>query len=225
MNWRYVGLGAGIVVGLLAVVFLTLPERNRVVAKGPMNTGHEALACQDCHLPVRGTAAQQVSANVYHWIGLRNSTIGFGSEDVASATCLDCHERPEDRHPISRFLEPRFAEERQHIKAHACVSCHTEHHGVRVTLATIGYCTHCHQDTALEEDPISPTHEELVRQASWNTCLQCHDFHGNHVWTTPLSIDEGVPEEEIWRYFKGGPSPYGDEKIVEPSRTRKESEP
>ena len=179
-HWRLVGLFAGVALALLLVGLLTFPEQSWQVAKGPMNAGHEELSCQSCHTPVEGTAAQQVSSQVYHWLGLRETAIGFGSHDVDSQDCLGCHERPEDRHPVSRFLEPRFAEVRQHIKAQHCITRHAEHQGKRVTLDTIGYCTHCHQDTELRNDPISPTHSELVRSASWNTCLQCHDFHGNH---------------------------------------------
>lgn len=219
VHWRYVGIVTGVAAGLLLVGILVFPERSTLVAKGPMNTGHEGLACQECHITVKGSSAQQLSANIHHWLGLRESTIGFGSMDVGNPACLECHDRPEDRHPISRFLEPRFAEERQHIQAHMCVTCHTEHQGVRVTRPTTGFCIHCHQDTALEDDPIFPSHEELVRSESWNTCLQCHDFHGNHVWKTPVSLDKGVTEEQIWDYFQGGPSPYGDEKYVEPSKT------
>ena len=165
IHWRYVGAVIGVVLGLALVGFLVFPERSALVAKGPMNTGHEGLACQECHTTVRGSAAQQLSSNVYHWLGLRESTIGFGSEDVESAACLDCHERPDDRHPISRFFEPRFAEVRKDLAAHMCVTCHTEHQGVRVTQPTIGFCTYCHQDTSLEDDPISPTHAELVRNS------------------------------------------------------------
>ena len=225
VNWRYAGLVAGAALGLLLVGLLIFPERSSLVAKGPMNTGHEGMACQECHAPVPGTAAQQFSSNVHHWLGLREHATGFGSQDVGSAICLDCHERPDDRHPISRFLESRFADQRQHIAAHTCIACHTEHHGMRVTRPTTGFCTHCHQDTSLEEDPISPTHEELVQTESWTTCLQCHDFHGNHVRTTPVSLDEGVPEEQVWDYFLGGPSPYGDEKHADASSTRISTEP
>ena len=94
-----------------------------------------------------------------------------------------------------------------------------------MTQPTIGFCTHCHQDTSLEDDPITPTHVELVRRGSWNTCLQCHDFHGNHVRDTPLRLEEGVPEALILEYFLGGPSPYGDEKRVEPSSTGEGGDP
>lgn len=215
-HWRLVGLFAGVALALLLLGLLTFPEQSRQVARGPMNTGHEELSCQSCHTPVEGTAAQQVSSQVYHWLGLRETAIGFGSHDVDSQDCLGCHERPEDRHPVSRFLEPRFAEARQHIKAQHCITCHTEHQGKRVTLDTIGYCTHCHQDTELRNDPIYPTHGELVRSASWNTCLQCHDFHGNHKMTTPHDIADGVSEQRVWDYFHGGPSPYSSEKFAVP---------
>ena len=155
---------AGIVVGVLVLGFLSVPERNSLVARGPMNTGHEALSCQECHVTAEGTLPQQVSSRVYHWLGLRKSAISFGSEDVTSKICLECHEREDDRHPISRFLEPRFSEARQNIKAYDCITCHTEHQGKRITLSTIGYCTNCHQDTSLEVDPITPTHVELGAQ-------------------------------------------------------------
>ncbi len=224
IQWRNLGLLVGIAAGLLMLAFLTYPERNSLVAKGPMNTGHEGLGCEQCHVPVKGTAAQQVSSNVYYWLGLRNKTIGFGSKDVESGDCIDCHERPDDRHPISRFLEPRFAEARKHIRAYECVACHTEHQGKRVTLSTIGYCTHCHQDTELKNDPIFPTHADVIRSKSWNTCLQCHDFHGNHKMITPTRLDDGVSEDRIWRYFEGGPSPYSSEKFVEPRAAREGDE-
>ena len=222
VHWRYFGIVLGILFGLMLVGFLVFPGRSALVARGPMNTGHEELACQECHSAVQGTAAQQLSANVYYWLGLRESTIGFGSRDVDNDACTDCHQRPDDRHPVSRFLEPRFADQRKHLAAHMCVTCHTEHFGLRVTLQTTGYCVHCHQDTVLEDDPVSPSHEELVRRQAWNTCLQCHDFHGNHIRTTPVSLDEAVSESRIRNYFEGGPSPYGEEKYMESYRTRGE---
>ena len=211
-------MATGLLTGFALVGFLILPQRSHQLAKGPMNTGHEGIGCQECHVAVNGTLAQQFSSEVHYWLHLRESSIGFGSQDVGSAACIDCHERPDDRHPISRFLEPRFSEARQHIKAHTCITCHTEHRSARVTQTTIGFCVHCHQDTALDDDPISPTHEELVGKASWNTCLQCHDFHGNYIRTTPSTLEDGVSESEIWIYFNGGPSPYGTDKLVESSK-------
>jgi len=217
---RNIGLVIGVALGLLLVAFLVYPKRNALVAKGPMNAGHEALGCEQCHTPVKATPAQQVSANIYYWLGLRRKTIGFGSKPVDTDDCIDCHERPNDRHPVSRFLEPRFADARKHIKAYDCIACHAEHQGKRVTLPTLGYCMHCHQDTELSDDPILPTHAAIIRGNSWNSCLQCHDFHGNHMRDTPTRIQDAVSESELWRYFHGGASPYSAEKFVYPSDTR-----
>ena len=183
-----------------------------------MNVGHEGFDCHECHKPAPGNRAQQLSANVYQWLGLRASSLAFGSQDVASGSCLDCHERPNDRHPISRFLEPRFAEARRELGVQACMGCHLEHRGVRVTAPSIGYCALCHGDTELREDPIRPTHGELVRTDAWNTCLACHDFHGNHEMTTPTSLQDGVAEERIRAYFAGAPSPYSKTKQVKARR-------
>lgn len=221
--WKHAGLLVGTVSGVLCILLLTFPQRNSLMAKGPMNIGHEDLDCQECHLPARGTLAQQFSSNVYHWLGLREAALSFGSEDVASGACLDCHERPDDRHPISRFLEPHFAEARRQLKVQDCTTCHAEHQGKRVTLATIGYCVHCHQDTALAEDPILPTHAELVRDEFWNSCLQCHDFHGNHKRDTPALLADGISEARIWAYFDGAPSPYSSEKRHEPFKKKPEA--
>lgn len=222
---RKVGLCAGVALGLLLVFALIYPKRSSLVAKGPMNAGHETLGCEQCHVPVKGTPAQQISANIYQWLGLRQKSIGFGSKLVESADCIDCHDRPDDRHPISRFLDPHFAEARRHIKVYECVACHTEHQGKRVTLPTIGYCTHCHQDTELHDDPIFPTHADLVQNEEWNTCLQCHDFHGNHIMDTPVRLEDGVSEDAVWKYFSGAiESPYSDEKHYQALESREPEE-
>ena len=57
-QWRVTGMVIGSATGLFLVGFLVYPDRSALVAKGPMNTGHEELACQDCHLVVEGTVAQ-----------------------------------------------------------------------------------------------------------------------------------------------------------------------
>ena len=210
--WKHLGLAIGAVVGALWLASLSLPERSDWVARGPMNTGHERLACPECHLPAPGTVAQQFSANVYDWMGLRERSSEFGSQDVDSQVCLDCHRRPDDRHPVSRFLEPHFVEARHQIGVHECTACHAEHHGKRVTLPTMGFCVHCHGDTALQDDPIVPTHAALVQAESWHTCLQCHDFHGNHHRQTPTRLADGVAEARVRAYFDGAPSPYSTVK-------------
>ena len=205
-------MATGACAGGLWLLLLTFPQRSELVAKGPMNVGHEGFDCHECHAPAPGNRAQQLSANVYQWIGLRASSVAFGSQDVASGACLECHERPNDRHPISRFLEPRFGEARRKLGVQQCMGCHLEHRGVRVTLPGIGYCALCHGDTELREDPIQPTHAELVYTEAWNTCLACHDFHGNHEMTTPMRLEDGVSEERVRAYFAGAPSPYSKAK-------------
>ena len=221
---RKIGICVGIALGVILVSALIYPKRSSLVAKGPMNTGHETLACDQCHIPVNATPAQQVSANIYRLLGLRRNSIGFGSKLVESAECVDCHDRPDDRHPISRFLEPHFAEARRHIKVYECAACHAEHQGKRVTLPTIGYCVHCHQDTAIHDDPILPTHADLVQNDDWQTCLQCHDFHGNHIRDTPVRLQDGISESAIWQYFNGETdSPYSDEKRHKARQSRQDT--
>ena len=56
-----------------------------------MNTAHEEHNCRDCHILIEGTVTQVFVSNVYYWLGLRESAIGFGSEDMASESCLECH--------------------------------------------------------------------------------------------------------------------------------------
>lgn len=52
---QHLGLTIGAVVGLACVVLLQWPGWEHLHTKGPMNTGHAMLACQDCHQPVPGT--------------------------------------------------------------------------------------------------------------------------------------------------------------------------
>ena len=209
-TWKYLGLAIGTSVAAWWLALLTFPQPHVMVAKGPLTPGHDRIACQDCHLPAPGTRAQQLSSNVYHWLGLRRSALAFGSQDVDSDACLYCHHRPDDRHPISRFFEPRFVKARRDLGVQSCIACHTEHQGKRVTVANTGYCAYCHEDTALQADPIEPyTHAELVAAESWRTCLQCHDFHGNHrEMETATRLADGVPEQRVHAYFAGAPSPY-----------------
>jgi hypothetical protein len=178
-------------------------------AKGPMNTGHGKLACGACHKNAPGSFRQQIQANLRHALGWREVPALFGRLPVGNADCLACHERPNDRHPVYRFLEPRFSQARETLRPHQCVSCHAEHQGRRVTLAAIDYCVNCHKDTRLKKDPIDVPHADLIVRKQWDSCLGCHDFHGNHIMQTEKSVDKRTPAEKIRAYFDGGSSPYG----------------
>ncbi|KAG1658096.1 hypothetical protein GQR58_023141 [Nymphon striatum] len=149
---------------------------------GPLNTGHEALACNECHEEADGSIRQQIQANLNYLLGAREKHVAFNYESPTNTDCLACHQRENDNHPIYRFNEPRFREAREALSPQHCVSCHQEHKGVRVTSAPDN-CKHCHEELIVKEDPLDVSHQQLVDEKRWDTCLQCHDFHGGHVQT------------------------------------------
>jgi hypothetical protein len=172
-----------------------------------MNVGHEHLECASCHRPAPGTTRQQLQANVRTSLGLRATYVDFGMRAVGNADCRSCHDRPDDRHPVHRFLEPRFADARAALSPQTCTSCHGEHTGRRATVEADA-CKHCHDDLEIANDPVQPTHAALVAAAEWPTCLGCHDFHGNHDATPPTALEAAIPPAMIQRYLAGGADPY-----------------
>ncbi|MEZ4399329.1 MAG: cytochrome c3 family protein [Kofleriaceae bacterium] len=205
---RRVGFAAGASAAAAALLVLTSAAGAHLHAAGPMNTGHGALACASCHVAAPGTVRQQVQAAVGRWLGTRASDVDVGFRDVDNHACTSCHERVDDRHPVARFLEPRFAAQRATLAPHQCVSCHAEHRDARVTVADTGYCRNCHQDLALAHDPLDVSHASLVAGEQWETCLRCHDFHGNHEYNVPTRLADAPSAERVRAYFRGGESPY-----------------
>jgi hypothetical protein len=206
-----IGYLVGTALSIVVAIIISLPGEKTLLAKGAMNTGHEALNCYSCHLVAPGTTRQQLQAKVKYLIGVRKENVNFGYLPVSNEACLDCHARPNDRHPVSRFLEPRFAKAREAIKPHECISCHAEHNHKRVT-SSATYCVECHQNLKVKTETITPTHEQLVAEKNWSSCLMCHDFHGNHVREVPKDLNKGINLEKIAQYFDGAPSPYSDKK-------------
>jgi hypothetical protein len=49
----------GIVASATIAAIVVIPEAVRFHAKGPPNTGHDALACSDCHKDAPGTMRQR----------------------------------------------------------------------------------------------------------------------------------------------------------------------
>jgi ferredoxin-NADP reductase/bacterioferritin-associated ferredoxin len=190
-------------------LFLLMPGLQDLRPHGHPNVGHEKLECVACHAESAGSTRQTLQAKVKHALGLRATGAVLGTQPVTSATCIQCHANPDDRHAPNRFLEPRFQQARAETGAHQCVSCHREHSAARVTAAHPGYCASCHQDLKVKEDRTSPSHDVLVRQKRWDTCLQCHDYHGNHRWNAPLTLQDAATLQSLQRYLKGGASPYG----------------
>lgn len=208
----------GMCIGLMATVatytVLSLPASEDLLSLGPMNTGHEDLECADCHTKAPGSALEQMQANFMHIIGQRSNPVEFGHEDVDTKKCQGCHDRPNDRHPTYRFKETRFADARADLDATQCESCHLEHNGKRLTLSMqqTTYCKNCHEDLVIKDDPLDVSHAELIKQERWSTCLQCHDFHGNHFMKTAEVISDTISLTQIQSYFEGGESPYGKRK-------------
>jgi Cytochrome c3 len=206
---------SGIFLGLLSATLLlghyATDTTQKSLQHGPMNTGHEKLLCEDCHTKTEGSLRQQLQAKIKFSLGQRKTDICMGTNPVNNAACVNCHSRPNDRHPAARFEEPRFAQARVAIQPTECKSCHQEHKGVRVVGAS-DYCSNCHQDTKLENDPLDVPHAQLIQSKNWKTCLQCHDFHGNHIAKTPTFLKDTIPNAFIEAYFKGGKSPYSENK-------------
>lgn len=213
---QWIGFGVGVFLTLVTYTVLSLPSNEEMLSLGPMNTGHEDLSCQSCHTPAKGNAFQQVQANIMYALNMRKTEADFGTENVDTKKCLECHDRANDRHPLHRFKEPRFAEARKNLNITACEGCHLEHNGVRITQVNVGYCENCHGDTEMKNDPLEVSHKELIEKEMWSTCLQCHDFHGNHVYHAAESMKDTIPLTVIREYFDGGTSPYADVKKYYP---------
>ncbi|HYE36302.1 cytochrome c3 family protein [Methylocaldum sp.] len=207
-----IGFIAGLAGGAAALAALLAPSQERWHVRGPMNTGHEALRCESCHKSAPRSLRQQVQASVRYWVGLRKTLDDFGYLGVTNDICLGCHDRPNDRHTVFRFCEPRFAEARAKLQPQLCVSCHLEHRGRRVTLSMTTYCEVCHRETKLRKDPLDISHANLIALNQWESCLGCHDFHGNHIMKVRKVVAEGLPTAEIRNYFAGAPSPYAKTK-------------
>ena len=176
----------------LSVFATTNPVLKKSLAHGPIQVGHKEIQCLSCHQRDDTTWRQQIQANVQYALGHRKAAVDFGYLPVTSTQCLDCHQRPNERHPIYRFREPRFAEAVEKIKATSCLGCHTEHTAER-SFAAVEFCAACHNDLKLSNDPLDVSHEILAKDKKWETCLGCHDFHGNHRQRTPKLLIDAAP--------------------------------
>lgn len=206
---RFKAYVAGALLALLPLLLL-LPAQEGTRPHGHPNVGHEKLKCVSCHQETSASTRQTFQAKVKHSLGLRQTGAVMGMQAVTSATCIQCHANPDDRHATNRFLEPRFEKARAETGAQLCVSCHREHSAARVTAPTAGYCVSCHSDMKVKNEKITPTHDFLVRNKRWDACLQCHDYHGNHnKWSTPLRLQDAATLDRLDKYLQGGPSVYG----------------
>lgn len=217
---RRLAYAAGLAAAFLPLLLLA-PALATFVPNDVHNPGHEKLECDDCHREAPGTVRQQLQAKTKHLLGLRPDGAEFGKHAVGNAACIGCHDNPDDRHPAHRFLEPRFEAARRTLAPQNCVSCHREHTGTRISRTDARFCASCHADTKVKDDPATPTHAALIRDKRWDTCLACHDFHGNHHFEPPRDLKDAISPDAIATYLETGPSPYG-ERVVK-ARTPEDS--
>jgi hypothetical protein len=212
----------GLIVAVMGIVTLLLPGNESWHAAGPLNIGHGNVDCNECHTPAPGSFVGQAFNNMLDAVGLNESETYFIYEPAGNEQCLACHENPEDRHPVAKFMKPKFARARQTAGVQFCVSCHREHLGVRASVA-LRVCQNCHVDTVVEDDPLDIPHKTLIDDERWETCLGCHDFHGNHERKVPEIMSQMLTEEQIQRYLDGGKSPYGYRRltVIQTMRLRK----
>lgn len=210
---RAATVSMALITAALSMGFWVFPPGVGLRSKGPMNTSHESLECKACHKEAEGTFRQQLGHNARTLLGLHGfDWVPVGFAEVDNAACISCHDRPDDLHPTARFMEMRFAEQRLTLGAHECTGCHGEHEGVRVANVGLGFCRECHSDLEVSFDPIQPSHAVLIEEDEWETCMQCHDFHGNHVAEVPKRLTDAIDRQSLLDYLKGGPDPYGTAK-------------
>ncbi len=211
---RNFGLVLALPVAAIGAVSVATDNMSSLVAHGPVQQGHVDVDCVGCHSIGVGTVRQQIQANLAYALGKRSTSVNFGFQPVTSIQCLSCHDRPNERHPIYRFNEPRFADVRSSLEVNSCVGCHSEHVDSRVSVSET-LCSHCHDDLVLKNDPLDVQHDQLVVDDAWSSCLGCHDFHGNHPHESQTLLSDAFPVEAIRDYFGNGSDPYGSQKIYE----------
>lgn len=220
-NRRTQGYFIGSILSIAVLIFLFLPSSKTYLIKGPLLPGHEKLECNECHKDERGTFRQQIQTNIQYLFNKQNASVSVGLRPVGNSECIKCHDRPNDRHPIYRFREPKYRQIREKIRANTCITCHLEHQNKRITVK-MGFCMHCHDELNLKNDPIDISHQQLIQDKNWNSCLTCHDFHGNHEMKTEVSLDKGVPLPQLQKYFNRGLNPYPGKIIHKAKNNEKE---
>lgn len=134
--------------------------------------------------PARAALLPGATTHGHHQIELACETCHtdpFGGGEVLQQACMSCHgdalKEADDKHPASKFTDPRNAFRLDKIDAVQCVTCHVEHKPLvtkpmGLTQPT-DYCFHCHAGP--EEMP--PDHQGLA----FDGCLAagCHNYHDN----------------------------------------------
>lgn len=211
----------GVAFSLVVLLFLFLPSSQIHLKNGPMLPGHEKLKCFSCHKDELGSFRQQLQANIQYLLNNRRDAVSVGLRPVENNECIKCHERPNERHPVYRFREPKYRKAREEIKADTCIACHLEHKSKRITVP-MSFCVHCHDELKLKNDPVDVSHKRLIRDKNWDSCLTCHDYHGNHDMKVEVKIEKAIPVSELKKYFNRGANPYPGKIITKAKINEKE---
>jgi predicted CXXCH cytochrome family protein len=149
-----------------------LAQARSLFSPGRMTSGHHQieLACEACH------------------------TSPFGGRDVLQKACVRCHgeelAEADDKHPLTKFTDPRNADLLERLDARECVTCHVEHKP-QMTLALgvtqpADFCMYCHQDVATER----PSHRDMKFDSC--TASGCHNFHDNRALYEDFLVKHSV---------------------------------
>jgi len=103
----------------------------------------------------------------------------FGGKEALQKSCMKCHGQElkvaDDKHPKSKFTDPRNADRTAILDARYCITCHVEHkpeitREMGVTVAA-DVCYLCHKDIAKDRK----SHKGMA----FDTCdsAGCHNFH------------------------------------------------
>lgn len=210
------------IISLICIILLLQTDFEHWNQPGPFNPGHEDLACNECHLKAKSSVRQQLQVNVQYWLGQRKAETDFYFHKIDNGHCIACHNMDKDLHSSYRFNEPRFNEVREKIHPELCVSCHKEHVGQRISQFKISDCQFCHKELKLKNDPITVPHGELIERKDWQTCLGCHDYHGNHDMVLEKTVGRAIKQEQLLDYFRVAESPYAGSLITKAKSTRYE---
>ena len=229
--------GWGIAVAVIAATLILSPGLENWHAAGPHNVGHTKIDCAECHTRSDGNVIGQAFGNIVHAVGFTDSAPYFVFTPADNEQCIACHDSPDNRHPADDYVSPEFDDARLAAGVHLCTSCHEQHLGTRVSAAPT-VCQHCHINTEgnpcflssaaaqledrsesckferPEDDPVDVAHTELIAGERWETCLGCHDFHGNHEREVPVLLADRLSETQIREYLDGGASPYGRRQLT-----------
>ncbi|OGB24998.1 MAG: NrfA- nitrite reduction protein [Burkholderiales bacterium RIFCSPLOWO2_02_FULL_57_36] len=105
----------------------------------------------------------------------------FGGPEAIQEACVKCHgaelKDADDKHPASKFDDPRNAGRLEKIDAKMCITCHVEHKpGITQAMAVtkpVDVCFHCHAG----EEEMPPDHKDLAFDGC--TAAGCHNYHDN----------------------------------------------